>query len=238
MLQAEGRVVMVSGAARGIGLAIADRLFDTGYTLSLAARDLGALETAVAGWNPARVATFRFDALEPATQQAWVAETHERFGRIDGLVNNAGAIAPFSLETFEGEESLDRMWEVNLKTPARLTHLVLPYLRRSGTGRIVNMASLSGKRVRNGFEPGYAMTKHALVALTHATRQLAWADGVRATAICPSFVDTEMIAHVDTGDDPVLEPADVAEVVVSALSFENRASLPEIWLNCRLEDAW
>lgn len=237
MLEADGRVVMVSGAARGIGSAIAERLFDAGFTLSLAARDLDALQDAVAGWNPDRVATFRFDATEPATQQTWVQATHERYGRIDALVNNAGTIAPFSLETFEGEDGLDLMWEVNLKAPARLTHLVLPHLRRSGSGRIVNMASLSGKRVRGGFEPGYAMTKHALMALTHATRQLGWSDGVRATAICPSFVDTEMIEQFDTGDDPVLEPADVADVVLTALSVENRASLPEIWINCRLEDA-
>ena len=228
---------MVSGAARGIGLAIAERLFDAGFTLSLAARDLDALQAAVAGWNPVRVATFRFDAVEPPTQTEWVVSTHQRFGRIDALVNNAGVVAPFSIETFEGEDGLDLMWEVNLKAPARLTHLVLPHLRRTGAGRVINMASLSGKRVRAGFEPGYAMTKHALMALTHATRQLGWADGVRATAICPSFVDTEMIERFDTGDDPVLDPADVAELVLTALLLENRASLPEMWINCRLEDA-
>lgn len=228
---------MVSGAARGIGLAIAERLFDAGFTLSLAARDLDALQDAVAGWNPARVATFRFDAVEPPTQSEWVESTHQRFGRIDALVNNAGVVAPFSIETFEGEDGLDLMWEVNLKAPARLTHLVLPHLRRSGAGRVINMASLSGKRVRAGFEPGYAMTKHALMALTHATRQLGWADGIRATAICPSFVDTEMIERFDTGDDPVLDPTDVAELVLTALLLENRASLPEMWVNCRLEDA-
>lgn len=237
MLKPEGRVVMVSGAARGLGRAVADTLFDAGFVLSLAARDLPALDAAAAGWNPSRVMTCHFDAVEPESQAAWVDATVRRFGRIDALVNNAGLIAPFSIETFEGEEGLDLMWEVNVKAPARLIHLVLPQLRRCGSGRVVNIASLSGKRVRGGFEPGYAITKHALMALTHAVRQLGWDDGVRATAICPSFIDTEMISHVDTGEEPILDPGDVAELVLTALSFENRASLPEIWINCRLEDA-
>ncbi|MEM7325649.1 MAG: SDR family NAD(P)-dependent oxidoreductase, partial [Actinomycetota bacterium] len=134
------------------------------------------------------------------------------------------------------EAAFDDMLTVNVKTPTLLTHLTLPHLRVSGHGRVINIASLSGKRVKGGFSPGYAMSKHAVMALTHATRQYGWDDGVRATAICPSFVETEMIAGVDTGEEPVIDPDDLAELVSTALSMPNFSSVPEIIVNCRRED--
>ena len=115
--------------------------------------------------------------------------------------------------------------------------LSVPHLRAAGHGRVVNIASASGKRVRNGFAPGYAMTKHAVVALTHATRQHGWDDGIRAVAVCPGFIDTEMIADVDTGREPVIDPADIAELVTTWLSLPDSASVAELIVTCRLEDA-
>ena len=202
---------MVSGPARGLGRAIAERLRADGFGLSLGGRDPDALgELVTGGTDPvdvddvdggdgrARVTAHRFDATDGDTARRWVAETIDRHGRIDGLVNNAGLLDTFGLDAYD-EAAFDAMWEVNVKAPTLLTHLVLPHLAAAGHGRVVNIASLSGKRVSNGFAPGYAMTKHALVALTHATRHHGWNDGIRATAICPSFVATDMIAGVDTG---------------------------------------
>src|SRR5262250_2977166 len=93
MLNPKGRVVMVSGANRGIGLAIARALHERGYTLSLGARDQASLDRATSGFDTARVMRASYDAAKPTTSEAWVKATVERFGRIDGLVNNAG-IAP------------------------------------------------------------------------------------------------------------------------------------------------
>lgn len=238
---------MVSGAGRGIGRAVAERLHADGFRLSLGARHPEQLEDLVASWSPAgatrgpdgtepaAVLCHRFDAADPASSEDWVAATAERFGGIDALVNNAGVLAPFAVDAFD-EEALDTMWDVNVKAPARLTSLAWPHLCRSGHGRVVNLASLSAKRVRNGFAPGYAMTKHALLALTHATRQAGWDHGVRAVALCPSFVDTAMIAGVDPGPEPIVQPADVAELVSMALCLPDHLSVPEIVVNCRRED--
>ena len=74
-----------------------------------------------------------------------------------------------------------------------MTRQALPHLEASGSGRIVNVASLSGKRVKND-NVAYNMSKFAVVALTHAVRRLGWEKGVRATALCPSFVRTDMTA--------------------------------------------
>ena len=237
MIGADGRVVMISGPARGLGRALAERLRAEGYALSLGGRDTAAIGAMVAGWGPGPDTTIHpFDATDADSARAWVAATADAHGRIDALVNNAGLLAPFSLDDYD-EAALDAMWQINVKAPTLLTHLVLPHLRAAGGGRVVNIASASGKRVRGGFAPGYAMTKHAVLALTHATRQHGWADGIRAVAICPSFVDTDMIAEVDTGAEPVIDAVDIAELATTWLALPDSASVAELIVNCRLEDA-
>ncbi|MEM7323010.1 MAG: SDR family NAD(P)-dependent oxidoreductase, partial [Actinomycetota bacterium] len=201
-LEADGRVVMLSGPARGIGRSLADRLAADGFHLSLGGRNTESIAEVAANWPSPEdggpvVSIHHFDATDRDSAGDWVAATVEAHGGVDVLINNAGVLDGFSLDTYD-EAAFDDMLTVNVKTPTLLTHLTLPHLRLSGHGRVINIASLSGKRVKGGFSPGYAMSKHAVMALTHATRQYGWDDGVRATAICPSFVETEMIAGVDT----------------------------------------
>lgn len=237
MLEIDGRVVMVSGPNRGIGRAVAERLHADGFRLSLGARNPAATAEVIDGWAPDSVSVHRFDGTDSATARSWVDETMAAHGRIDGLVNNAGVLRSFTLDRYD-EEAFDEMWAVNVKAPTLLTHLTLDQLRAAGDGRVVNIASLSGKRVKSGFSPGYAMTKHAVMALTHATRQTGWDDGIRATAICPSFVRTDMVGDVDTGVEPIIDPADLADLVSTALRLPGNASVPEITVNCRLEECY
>jgi NADP-dependent 3-hydroxy acid dehydrogenase YdfG len=229
VIPAEGRVVMVSGASRGIGAAVARVLHGKGYALSLGARDPGAVPDL-----PEALAA-RYDAADRATHTAWVEATMERFGRIDALVNNAGTSSTFSIE--EGEEAeLDHLWAVNAKGPLFLTRACLPHLKAAGQGRIVNVASLSGKRVRND-NVAYAMTKFAVMALTHATRRLGWEHGVRATALCPSFVATDLTAGVTkVTQGEMIDADDLAELVATVIALPNTAAIAEMLVNCRLED--
>lgn len=225
---------MVSGANRGIGAAIVRDLLQHGYRLSLGARDVSKLE-AEFGVPGERLFYHRFDAFEPETAKAWVDGTVARFGRIDGLVNNAGSGEQVLL-TDDNEEALDRLWAVNVKAPLRLTRLCLPHLEETGRGRIVNIVSMSGKRVRNGFV-GYNMTKFAVMGLTHTTRQVAWEKGVRATAICPSFVRTEMSSYTSkVKPEDMIQPETMAELVRTAIELPNNAAMAEMLVNCRLED--
>ncbi|GAB4193846.1 MAG: SDR family NAD(P)-dependent oxidoreductase [Thalassobaculales bacterium] len=231
MLDPKGRVILVSGASRGIGLAIARALGERGYSLSLGARDPAPL---AAAFGPA-VACHRYEAEDPATHAAWVAATLARFGRIDGLVNNAGIAPLYRIE--DGEEAvLDRILAVNVKAPLSMTRLCLPHLKASGSGRIVNVGSLSGKRVRND-NAGYAISKYALMALTHATRRLGWEHGVRVTALCPSFVRTDLTAEVTTvAPAEMIDPADLAELAATVIALPNTAAVAELLVNCRHED--
>ena len=183
---------MVSGANRGIGAAIAARLAADGCRLSLGARRPDALAEHAPEVEPERILLNYHEAADVESARRWVEATVERFGRIDVLVNSAGIVDRTGLESMD-EDVLDEMWAVNVKGPLRLTRLALPHLRRSGTGRVINMASLSAKRVKGDALPGYSMTKYALLALSHAIRQVGWDDGVRVTALCPGPVATDMM---------------------------------------------
>ncbi len=233
-LKPKGRVVLVSGANRGIGLAIAERLYAEGYTLSLGVRNPASMDGWLRTRDAARAAVFAFEARDVAAPARWVAASVARFGRLDGLVNNAGVVRRFAFEAPD-EAALDEMWEVNVKAPYRAIVAALPHLRASGAGRIVNLVSLAGLRYGGG-APGYAMVKHAAQALTQIARQAAWKDGVRATAICPGSTDTDFIADVRPAPREALtQPDDVAALVALALALPNTASIATIPVNWTAE---
>jgi NAD(P)-dependent dehydrogenase (short-subunit alcohol dehydrogenase family) len=226
------RVVLISGANRGIGAAIARRLAAAGWRLSLGVRRPEALPDDL---RPAAGLTaHRYDALDADAGPRWVAEAVAAHGRIDALVNNAGIVRQVGLE--EGSEAdLDEMFAVNVKAPFRVIRAALPHLKSAGAGRVVNLASLSGKRVL-GLNAGYQMSKHAVLALTHAVRRVGWAHGIRATALCPGFVDTDLIAgQTDLPADELIQPDDLARLVELLLGLPNSASIAELLVNGRYE---
>jgi NADP-dependent 3-hydroxy acid dehydrogenase YdfG len=234
MLLPNGRVVMISGANRGIGLATAKHLAEKGYLLSLGGRNPEALAVATAALPADRVLRCTWEAGDKATSKAWVERTVERFGRIDAVFANAGLSLVANLED-EDEAPYDAMWEVNFKGPLRLIRAALPMLRASGSGRVITLASLSGKRVLSE-SLGYPASKFAAVALSHAVRHAGWADGIRATALCPGMVDTDMVADKAVPQGAFkIEPETIAASVAYLLSLPNHASVAELLVNGRFE---
>ena len=234
MLVPNGRVIMISGANRGIGSAIAKRLNAAGYRLSLGARDLSSLATLTDEWNTKNFLKAHYEAEDVASHRTWIDKTVNKFGRLDGLINNAGMAARVTVEDAD-DGTLDRMWEVNVKGPLSMVREALPHLRRSGAGRVVNIASLAGKIVYDA-GIGYSMTKFAAVALSHATRHAGWADGVRCTALCPGYVATDMTQAIESFPrKDMTKPEDIAEVVATVLALSNSASIAEVTINCRDE---
>ncbi|MDU8944217.1 SDR family NAD(P)-dependent oxidoreductase [Ovoidimarina sediminis] len=228
------KVVMISGGGRGLGAAITGKLLNEGWAVSLGLRDPGQADAFGAG--EAQLAAFPFDATDPATAAPWVEGTVERFGRLDALVNNAGILRMVTFET-GSEDDLDALWSVNVKAPFRLIRAAMPHLKRAGSGRIVNIASTDAKRFREGTSLGYAMTKHALLALTQAARAEGWDHGLRATALCPGAIDTDLIADIPgvTPKADRLTPETVADMVAFLLALPNQASVPELVANTRKE---
>ncbi len=167
-----------------------------------------------------------------------MAATVERFGRIDGLVNNAGIFRRLTVED-DDEAALDDMWEVNVKGPYRLIQAAFPHLKAAGSGRIVTLVSLSGKRVKSASIGGYAMSKFAGLALSHAARYSGWDHGIRSTAICPGFVRTDMTAGTKTpSPEDMIAPETIAALVSTVLALPNAASVSEIPVNCVLEHSY
>jgi NAD(P)-dependent dehydrogenase (short-subunit alcohol dehydrogenase family) len=235
MLDLTDRVFLISGANRGIGFAVAEALYARGCRLSLGARDPKSLDGFVAARDANRIHVARYAAENWASHAAWVETAASRFSRIDGLVNNAGISLTMTIRDAD-EAALDRIWAINCKAPLNMIRCALPHLEQSGQGRIINVSSLSGKRVRND-NVAYNMSKFAVVALTHGVRRLGWDKGVRATALCPSFVRTDMTAgsaRISAAD--MTDPADLAELVATVAALPNTASIAELLVNCRLED--
>ena len=223
------KVAMISGASRGIGREITEELARRGYLLSLGVRNPAGL------YGHLDSLVFPYEARDPEAGRRWVDATVERFGRIDVLISNAGICKPISLED-GSDELLEETLDINVKAPFRLIQAALPHLRRAGNARVVQIASLSGKRVKN-LNAGYQMSKHAVIALNHAVRRAGWDDGIRATAICPGFVNTDMATGLaDLPPEAMTQPRDIARLVANTIEMPNSASVAEILVNCRYED--
>jgi NAD(P)-dependent dehydrogenase (short-subunit alcohol dehydrogenase family) len=138
-----------------------------------------------------------------------------------------------------GEAELEHMWDVNARAPWRTIRAAWPHLRASGSGRIVNIASMTGLRVKTAEATGYAMSKFALVALTHGVRLEGWQHGIRAAALCPGFVATDMTdGWTSFPRAEMLDAETVAETAALLIALPNNASVASLALNCQPEAAW
>jgi NADP-dependent 3-hydroxy acid dehydrogenase YdfG len=227
MLDVDNRIVMVSGASRGIGRAVVDRLMASGFRVSAGLRDPGRLQ------QSERLMTHRYDAEDAESPISWVKATVARWGGVDAIVNAAG-INPKVRVSDEGEDDLEDMWQINVKGPLRVIRAALPHLAVCGHGRVVNLGSLSGRRV--GSNVGYAMTKFAVVALTHGLRREGRAAGIRATVVCPGYVATDMTLNDDEiPRHEMSQPGDIAHLVETVLMLPNNASVSELLVHCQFE---
>ena len=223
------RVALVSGGNRGIGAAIVQALVEHGWDVSVGIRRPRSLP------NAAQVQ--RYDAQDRTSEAAWVAAAVERFGRIDAIIANAGIMIPKTVIEAE-DEDLDALLEVNVKSPLRLIRAAWPQLVASGRGRVVTIVSLSGLRVKTPRSGLYSVSKFAALALTHAVRQTGWDDGIRAVAVCPGFVVSDMSAAVtDRAPETMTQPDDLARIVAFVLDLPNRASIATLPINSTLEES-
>jgi short-subunit dehydrogenase len=190
MKNLSGSVAIVTGASRGIGIAIAQRLAASGVRQVLAARNADDLESVARsireqGGTALAVPT---DVTDPVAQRSLVETAIREYGAVDLLVNNAGFFTPSAFEHVPADE-LDRYVALNLAAPMQLTRLVLPQMLERDRGHIVNIASL-GSMIGCAWGEPYTATKHGLLGLTRSLRMSAKVSGskVSASAICPGFI--------------------------------------------------
>ncbi len=227
------KVMLLTGGTRGIGRKIAEEAVDRGWFVSIGARTP---DTQEMGLTPDCTERVAYDA-EKGGEAEWVAGVMNRHGRIDAVVASAGIFDPASIVTPEDARVLT-LFEVNVHAPRRLAAAAWDALKISGEGRIVVLGSLSGKRVKSTGSALYSVSKFAAVGLAHALRHEGWDDGIRATAICPGLVATDMGATASDNTYPLSEmtqPEDVATVTMDAIEQPNTLSQAEIALNCQVD---
>jgi NAD(P)-dependent dehydrogenase (short-subunit alcohol dehydrogenase family) len=191
--------VLVTGAARGIGLAVSRRFLAEGWRVALLDIDaptLAATERTLA--EPARVLALHADVADAAQVQACVARVEAVFGRVDALINNAG-IAVFKPILQTTAEEWHRVMAVNLTGPFLCAQACAPRMLRRGGGSIVNIASISGLRAST-LRAAYGTSKAALIHLTRQQAAELGTQGIRVNAIAPGPVDTAMAKAVHTPD--------------------------------------
>jgi 3-oxoacyl-[acyl-carrier protein] reductase len=186
-----GRACIVSGGSRGIGLEVARQLHDEGADLLLLGRGEDGLRAAADGLvGGARVELLALDITEPGAGDRVAEACQERFGRVDALVNNAGASSVRALEDLT-DEDWQLQWDINVMAPIRLMRAAVPVMVSAGWGRVVNVSSSSGKR------PGqrnvaYSVTKAAELSLSRAYADAYAQRRVLVNAVTPGPVASEL----------------------------------------------
>jgi 3-oxoacyl-[acyl-carrier protein] reductase len=215
-----GKVAVVTGASRGIGLAVATRFAAAGARVAICSRAADAagerrlaaaaetIERAAPSGTP--VLWLRCDVARFADARHLHASVDKELGVPDFIVNNAGIVARARLDE-TSEDEWDAVVDTNLKGTFNVTRVFLPQMRARGSGRIINVASISGRQGTARLT-AYCAAKHGVVGLTRALAEETRDVGLQVNAICPGSVDTDML--VGSGFPALMSADDVARVAL------------------------
>ncbi len=217
-----GRSALVTGGSRGIGLAIARMLAEEGFGLTLASRSRESCESAAAGLDALAVVA---DVAREEDCERAVAEHVERHGGLDVLVNSAGIGIGGTVEQL-ATKHIDLQLGVNVRGLILVTRAAIPHLKET-RGLVVNLASIAGTMPTPGLSI-YGASKAAVISLTRSLNEELDADGVRAVALCPGFVDTDMASWSGIPGEEMIQPEDCAEVVRLLLRLTPKARIPQV----------
>lgn len=238
----EGNVVLITGAASGMGRAEALVFADEGARVAVTDLDDTAVDEVVAEIVAAgaTAAGWGLDVTDPLAIEHVVAAVAETWGTVDVLVNNAGVSVGASIDSESFDEQWDRAIDILLTGQQRMVRACLPHLRDGSDGRIINIASTEGVGATGGMSP-YTAAKHGVVGLTRSLAVELGREGITVNCICPGPILTGMTAVIpeDMREKyarrmvPLRRygtPEEVAHVVVSlampAASFINGAIIP------------
>jgi 3-oxoacyl-[acyl-carrier protein] reductase len=223
----QGKVAVVTGGSRGIGLATARALLRQGAAVAITGTDRARLDTASGDLNDVsggtRLVSLQADVRDHAQVDALFAGVVSRLGGVDILINNAG-VGVFRSVADTTVDDWHRVIDTNLSGVFYCCHAALPLMKQRGGGWIINISSLASK---NAFVNGaaYCASKAALNAFSEALMQEVRYDGIRVAYVLPGSVNTGFGGLSNTKSDWALMPEDVAEVVTDLLAHPSR-SLP------------
>ncbi|WP_288262610.1 SDR family NAD(P)-dependent oxidoreductase [uncultured Prochlorococcus sp.] len=233
------RTILISGANRGIGLNIAYKELKEGNRISVGIRDLESLKGSIIDpdkWPERRILINKYDALKKKSADNWIKNTVNEFGGFDSIINCSGVLSkvPFLYKDGDEEEILNTL-NINFLAIWNLCRLSWEHLCASGRGRIIVLVSMSGKRSK-GDLAAYSSSKFALMGLCQTMRNKGWGKNIRISAICPSWVNTEMSKNISSLDkSKMTQPEDIAEICSTILKLPMQSVPFEISLNCNYE---
>jgi short-subunit dehydrogenase len=195
-MKIQNKVVLITGASEGIGAACARAFRERGAQLCLTARSEAKLSRVAAGGE----LVVSGDVTVPADRQRIVDAALDRFGRVDVLVNNAGA-GLYVPSWSASEEQARALFELNFFAPLAMTRLLVPQMRARRSGLIVNVGSIAGKMTLPWFTL-YSASKYAVGSFTDGLRMELKRDGIHAMTVCPGYVDTRFQANIIAGSVP------------------------------------
>lgn len=209
-----GKVVAITGGARGIGKATAAALVNKGCRVAIGDLELELAEQTAAHLGGGTVA-LSLDVTDRGSFERFLDEAERQLGPIDAVVNNAG-IMPVTPFAEESEDSVRRQIDINLGGVITGTQLAIKRLRPRGSGYIVNIASQAGKSGLPGIAT-YSGTKHAVVGLSEAVRAELRDTGIEVLCVMPTVVNTELTSGVGQKWVKPVEASDVANEIVEAM---------------------
>ncbi|MET3850467.1 3-oxoacyl-[acyl-carrier protein] reductase [Paenibacillus sp. OAE614] len=226
LMDLQGKTAVITGAGKGIGLAIAELLAKEGVNLGLISRtasDLDALNASLAGEHGIRVATAAADVSKREEAESAVSALKAELGTIDILINNAG-IASFGTVLEMDPAQWEQIIQVNLMGTYYMSRAVLPDMVGQNSGSIINISSTAGEK---GFATGsaYCASKFAVMGLTESLLQEVRKNNIRVVALTPSTVNTALARdnNLKVGDeDRMMQPEDVAELALATLKLPQR----------------
>lgn len=196
-----GRVAIVTGAARGLGRAVAARLLERGASVAVNVRGNERAEQLARELGPDALGVDG-DVAAAGVPERIVGETVDRFGRVDILINNAALPLTTRFENISPDEWRQAI-EVNLTAPFLLIQAVLPHMKRQQYGRVVNISSTAGRMVSTLGGAHYTTSKTGLLGLTRAAAKELGRYGITVNAVCPGMIDTELTR--ESASDDVLD---------------------------------
>lgn len=234
------KVAIVTGASRGIGACVAQGLAKGGFSQALIARSKQGLEqvaeriTKDNNGKATEVLTIPIDVQDAEKIEQAVSNVVSKFGRIDLLFNNAGLGCLGTLEVPLSE--FDQVMNVNLRAAFCFLKFVVPVMKKQGSGTIINVSSRAGKIGFEGYGT-YAATKFGLVGLSESLYRELAPLGIRVTALCPSWVDTDMAEHSDLPSEEMINPTDILKTVNWLMDLSPAAVVKEVMIECRKQIA-
>ncbi|MEL7176512.1 MAG: SDR family oxidoreductase [Pseudomonadota bacterium] len=234
MSDLSGKVVAITGAASGIGLACAQASLEAGAKVALVDRDAAALEKICAGLGPDAVPVV-VDLLDKDSVATMLPQILERCGRLDVFHANAGAY--IGGDVVEGDpDAWDHVLNLNINAAFRSIHAVLPHLARQGSGDVILTSSVAGV-IPVVWEPIYTASKHAVQAFTHTVRRQMSKHNVRVGAVLPGPVVTALLddwpkAKMDQAlaEGSLMQPKEVADCVVFMLTRPANVTIRDLVL--------